>query len=271
MAAESLSFRWSRLGSFGIGVLRLLGGAVTGLLAYVGEVMLLAHRTVTWVLRGEVTRRETFEQMAAVGVGGLPLVTVTVCFSGLVFGVYAVDQFKRIGASNLLGLLTAESMCREVAPVLAATVVAARSGSAIAAELATMKITEQIDALRALATDPVQHLAVPRYLALVAMLPMLALIGMVSGVAGAGVVSLLSGLSWGEFYDMIPQRLSLDTVVNGCIKSTVFGALIACSSLREGFACGYGSEAVGRATTVAVVRNIIWIHFANLMIATCTT
>ncbi len=249
---------------------RTIGHMAMGLLQYVGELVMLANRTVSHILRGEVTRREALEQMAAIGAGGIPLVAVTVAFSGMVFGIYSVQQFEQFGASNMIGLVVAMSMTREVAPVLAATVVAARSGSAIAAELATMKITEQIDALRALATDPVEYLAVPRYIALVLTLPGLALIGMITGIYGAGLVAYLQGITWREYFAMVPDRLPPDFVVNGCIKAMIFGALIAISSLRQGFACGYGSEAVGKTTTKAVVYNIIWIHLANLLIALVT-
>lgn len=249
---------------------RLVGARVLGLLHYLGELMMLASHIVTHILRGEVTRRESFDQMSAVGVGGIPLVSVTVAFSGAVFGVYSVLQFKQFGASNMIGLVVAMTMTRELAPVLAATVIAARTGSAIAAEIATMKITEQLDALRALATDPVEYLAVPRYIALVLTLPGLALIGMVCGTYGAGVVAWLNGITWREYFSMVPDRLPIDFVINGCIKAMIFGALIAISSLRQGFVCGYGSESVGKTTTQAVVYNIIWIHLANLLIALLT-
>lgn len=247
-----------------------LGERVTALLAYVGEIVMLAHETVKHILRGEVTRRETFAQMAQIGIGGLPIVFVTVGFAGLVFGVYTVDQFKAFGARNAIGLVVAISMTREVAPVLAATVMAARSGSAIAAEISTMKITEQLDALRALATDPIAYLAVPRYIALVFMLPLLALVGMVVGTLGAGLIANVQGIGWSEYFSLVPQQLSFDYVLNGCIKAMIFGALIAVSSLRQGFRCGFGSEAVGRATTEAVVLNILWIHAANLLLAVAT-
>lgn len=249
---------------------RAVGTRALGLLEYVGELVMLANRTVSHILRGEVTRREAFEQMAAIGSGGIPLVAVTVAFSGMVFGLYSVQQFQQFGASNMVGLVVAMSMTREVAPVLAATVVAARSGSAIAAEIATMKITEQLDALRALATDPIEYLAVPRYIALVLTLPGLALIGMITGIYGAGLIAYMQGITWREYFSLVPERLPIDFVVNGCIKAMIFGALIAISSLRQGFACGYGSEAVGKTTTRAVVYNIIWIHLANLLIAMMT-
>ncbi|MCC7493259.1 MAG: ABC transporter permease [Fimbriimonadaceae bacterium] len=249
---------------------RYCGQRLLAFLGYLGDVVLLGNQTVQFILRGQVTRREVFDQMAAIGVAGLPLVALTVCFSGMVFGVYGVEQFKAFGLTNLLGGITAMSMTREVAPVLAATVVAARSGSAIAAEMATMKITEQLDALRALATDPVEYLAVPRYIALVFTLPMLALVGMCAGTWGGGLVATWSGISWGEYISQIPDRVPPDYVVNGCIKAMVFGALIALASLRQGFRCGYGAESVGRTTTQAVVLNILWIHAANLLLAMLT-
>ncbi|NUQ00540.1 MAG: ABC transporter permease, partial [Armatimonadetes bacterium] len=269
-AAARANTALARVGGGALLLFRVAQAQVTSLIAYVGELVLLANRTVQHILRGEVTRREAFQQMAVIGVGSLGLVTITVGFSGMVFGVYGVQQFKAFGASNLLGAVTAMSMTREVGPVLTATVVAARSGSAIAAELATMKNTEQLDALRALATDPIEYLAVPRYIALVLMLPLLALVAMAAGTWGGGLVAYFNGITWREYFGQIPERVPLDFVVNGCIKAMIFGALIAVSSLRQGFRAGLGSESVGRATTEAVVLNIIWIHFANLLLAMVT-
>ena len=250
---------------------RAAGRAVCTVLAYVGETVLLVRQVLGHVLRGEVTRGEAFEQMCRIGVAGLPLVVVTCGFSGLVFGVYTVAQFQRFGARELIGAVIGMSMSREVAPVLAATVVAARSGSAIAAEVATMKVTEQLDALRALATDPVEYLAVPRYVALVIMLPMLTLVGMFSGTFGALVFAVAQGVTFDQFYKSLVKNVPLDFVWTGCLKGVVFGALIAIASIRQGLRCGYGAEAVGRTTTQAVVLDIIWIHTANLVLAMLTT
>lgn len=263
-ATSTTAASWREFGGY---CMRTIGGRITGLLVYLGDVFLLTNQTVRHCLRGEVTWRETFAQLAAIGVGGLPLVAVTVAFSGMVFGVYAVAQFQRLGVSDMIGVLVSMSMTREVAPVLAATVIAARSGSAIAAEVGTMKITEQLDALRALATDPVEYLAVPRYCALVTMLPLLALVGMATGVWGAGVVCNLNGISWRQYMTGVWDRLTYEYILIGLVKAMIFGALIAISSLRQGLRAGYGSESVGRATTQAVVNNILWIHAANLLLA----
>lgn len=253
-----------------VGLSRRVGERILALFAYFGELAQLCHETVQHILRGEVTRREAFDQLSMIVVGSWPIVAVTVCFSGLVFGIYAVAQFKNFGASSLIGVVAAQSMSREVAPVLAATVVAARCGSAIAAEIATMKVTEQIDALRALATDPIEYLAVPRYIALVVGLPMLALIGMTAGTWGAGMIANMNGISWREYFSQVPEKVPPEFVVNGCIKATVFGALVAIASIRQGLRCGYGSEAIGRATTAAVVYSIVLIHLANLLISAVT-
>ena len=249
----------------------LLGEAVGRFLAYVGDVVALGHQIVMHILRGEVTRRELLEQMAFIGASGMPLVALTVGFSGLVFGVYSVSQFKQFGATDMVGQVIGVSMSREVAPVLAATVIAARSGSAIAAELATMKITEQIDALRALATDPLEYLAVPRYVALVLCMPMLALVGMFAGTLGAALLAVQQGVTVQVFLDSLTKHVPVDYVITGCTKSIVFGALIALASLRQGLRCGYGSEAVGRTATQAVVLSLLWIHAANLILTTAAS
>lgn len=246
---------------------RAVSGALRALLAYLGEFFLLGNTIVLHVLRGEVTRRELFEQMWRCGVAGLPLVAVTVGFSGLVFGVYTVAQFKQFGATEFIGGIVGISMAREVAPVLTATVMAARTGSSIAAEIGTMKVTEQLDALRALATDPVEYLAVPRYVALVITMPLLALVGMATGTLGSALMATTQGVPLRQFADSLQQMLPMDHLVTGCTKAMVFGALIAIASLRQGLRCGLGSAAVGQATTQAVVLCVLWIHLANLLLA----
>lgn len=248
-----------------------LGRGVLVLLGYLGEIAALAHQVVAHILRGELDRRELFSQMMRCGLRAAPLVMVTVGFSGLVFGVYAVAQFQLFGLADWIGGVVGQSMTRELAPTLAATVVAARSGSAIAAEVATMKVTEQLDALRAMATDPVEYLAVPRYVALVVMLPLVTMLGILTGTAGSAAMAVVRGVPIYTFLDSFQASTPFDYLINGLIKAGIFGGIIAIVSVRQGLRCGYGAEAVGRATTLAVVLCVLLIHTANLLVAIITS
>lgn len=234
---------------------------------YVGEFVSLNFRIVMHVIRGEVTRRELFDQMWLCGVRGLPIVLLTVGAVGLVVGVYMVPMFVMFGASGFIGGVTTKAMLREAGPILGATVIAARSGSAIAAEIGTMRVTEQLDALRALATDPVEYLATPRYIALALMVPLLVLCGILAGLLGAALIAGLEGVTIRQFVESMGNLVKVDDLVTGLTKCVVFGELIAVASLHQGFRTGHGSEAVGRATTQSVVLCVLWIHLTNLALA----
>jgi len=150
---------------------------------FIGESFLLIGRTAQFVFRGAIDVRDTLNQMALIGVASLPIVLITVAFSGAVLALYMSQVLAGRGLGSYAGAIVGVSIAREIAPVLTAVVVAARTGSAIAAEIGSMKVTEQIDALRALAVSPVQYLVVPRLLAGILMLPVLTILANVVGTA----------------------------------------------------------------------------------------
>ena len=148
-----------------------VGRPFIGFFEGVGQLSMLLSRSLGAIFTGRISPGETLRQMSIIGVNSLPIVLITICFSGMVLALNTVSQFHKMGGDQFVGGLVAVAMARELAPVLASVVVAARVGSAIAAELGSMKVTEQIDALRALAVSPVQYLVVPRLLAAVLMMP----------------------------------------------------------------------------------------------------
>ncbi len=242
-----------------------LGGYVLKVLTFFGEMSELHLRTLVHLSRGDVELRPTVQQMATVGVSSLPIVAVTMLFSGMVFSYHVADQASLLGAGAYVGWAVAETMARELGPALTAIVVAARAGSAMAAELGTMKVTEQIDALRTMATDPVQYIVVPRYLAGLITVPMLALLADVIGTGGGFIMAnATAGLSIDGYFGSIPGNLKAWTVAAGVIKSIFFGIIIAVVGCHQGLYTEKASEEVGRATTRAVVYCIMLIYAANL-------
>src|SRR5512137_280200 len=167
-----------------------IGARATGFLVEAGSLVLLFGRTVAWVLRPPFRLRSLVEQMASIGVSSLPIVLITAIFTGAVLALQTTTGFRRFHAEDLVGTVVALSICRELGPVLTGIIVAGRVGSGMAAELGTMKVTEQIDALETLATDPVNYLVVPRFLAGLVMLPVLTAIADLVGMAGGYAVSV---------------------------------------------------------------------------------
>lgn len=235
---------------------------IEGAFRYVGEVSILFGSTVRNLWRpGDV-----FEAMVNIGVNSVPIALITIVFSGMVLALYTSAQMEQQGLGQYVGSLVGLTMARELAPVLAAVVVAARAGSAIAAEIGTMQVTEQIDALRALATDPVRYLVVPRFIACVVMLPVLALFGVVVGTLGGYMVAATQGISRGLFFSSIQQYVVFSDVFIGSLKTTVFGAIIAIVACHQGLNTRGGASGVGSATTRSVVLCIVFIYAADFLI-----
>jgi phospholipid/cholesterol/gamma-HCH transport system permease protein len=241
---------------------------IVAVLEAVGELSLLLSRTLVLIVRGQVAMAETMRQMAFIGVNSLPIALLTICFSGMVLSLHTASQFHRLGGDQFVGGLVAISMAREAAPVLAAVVVAARVGSAIAAEIGSMKVTEQIDALRALAVSPVYYLVVPRFLAAVLMMPVVTVFANVAGVAGGFIVAVYaSGISAPVFWNSAQDMLQWPDVWKGLVKTFVFGAIIALVGCDRGLRTEGGAAGVGRSTTRAVVIAIVLIYVSNYFLA----
>jgi len=237
-------------------------------LSFLGGISILFWRSASLIARGAVDLRETIAQMSIIGVSSVPIVVVTVAFSGMVLAFYSAMTLGPMGlAGTLVGGGVCRSIVQEIGPVLSAVVVAARAGSAMASEIGSMKVTEQIDAMRALAVDPVEYLVVPRLLASIAMLPVVTILADVIGTGGGYLVATHNGISGGQFLSSVRMWVDIDIVLRGLIKTIVFGAMIAIVGCYEGLRTKGGATGVGRATTRAVVISIILVYVANYFLA----
>jgi phospholipid/cholesterol/gamma-HCH transport system permease protein len=236
-----------------------------GVLDAIGEITQLFAQAAWGVLSFAFSVGEVLDQMSVIGVNSMPLVLLTIAFSGMVLALYTAQQLVVWGLGNFVGGMVAVSMAREAAPVLSAIVVAARAGSAIAAEIGSMKVTEQIDALRSMAVNPVEYLVVPRFIALVVMLPFITMLANITGTAGGYLVAAGAGVSGGSFLDSIRHWLALYDITSGLLKTMVFGAIIALVSCRQGLNTSGGAAGVGRATTGAVVLSIVLVYAADFI------
>jgi phospholipid/cholesterol/gamma-HCH transport system permease protein len=243
-----------------------LGGRFLRFLSYVGSIWNLFIETVFMLFNRPIGRKRVFEQMAKIGVASLPIVFLTSLFTGMVLALQSAYQMQKIGARIYISSLVALSITRELGPVLTALVVAGRTGAAIAAELGTMRVTEQIDALETLATNPIKYLVVPRFLALFIVLPILTVYSDFIGILGGFVVGVWKlGIGHSMYMRMTYNTLALKDIFTGLIKASVFAVIIAVISCREGLYTEGGAEGVGKSTTRAVVISFILIIAADCL------
>lgn len=229
---------------------------------YLGEILILLGQAVK-ALRGGIDIRDLTEQMASLGVNSVAIALLTSSTSGAVLALYFAPFLKQYGAEGFTGAVVALAISRELGPVLTGVVVAARAGSAIAAELGTMKVTEQIDALRALAVSPIQYLVVPRILAAVIMVPLVCVLADAAGIGGGYLLSSNEGVLPATYLNSMKEFLDPMDFIKGIFKTVVFGLIITLVGCHQGLATRGGATEVGRATTNAVVLSIVLIYIAN--------
>ncbi|MFQ6131511.1 MAG: MlaE family ABC transporter permease [Armatimonadota bacterium] len=251
-----------------VGLLAAIGSRVTALLNFVGQTVCLLLQAVSYLIRTRLKLGLTINQMSEVGVNSLPIALITVLFSGMVFCYYVVQQAVRYGGMQYVGWVLAEAVFRELGPVLAAIVVAARAGSAMTAELGTMTVTEQVDALRTLAVDPVHYLVVPRLVAAALMLPIVTLFADLAGIGGGYLVILLEargagGMDPSMYLSSISANVNLWIPSAGLLKTLFFGMTIAIMACHYGLRCEKGAEGVGQAVMRCVVVCIVCIYISN--------
>ena len=198
------------------------------------------------------------------GIASIPIALLIALFAGFVIGLQLALQFQRFGALSVLGGLVALTFVRELGPVLTGVVVAGRVGSAFTAEIGSMKVTEQLDALRAMAVDPLAYLMVPRLLACLVMLPILVTFADIVGTLSGYLMSAAcTDLTFTAYIDSIKLLLTTHDIVSGFIKALFFGLIIVLIGCYQGFAVRGGASGVGRATTQSVVVSIIFIFLSN--------
>lgn len=247
--------------------LRWKARTVVGFFEGIGELTLLLVRTLAAVLAWRIPVGETIRQMNAIGVASIPIAMLTVAFSAAVLALHTALQFIQYGRGDIIGSVIAVTVAREVAPVLAAVLVAARVGAAIAAELGTMAVTEQVDALKALAVSPIHFLVVPRFMAATLMMPVVTLFSAVAGVVGGELVTVATANIPPEQYWNSARSLPLTDLVLGLSKAPVFGMIIALIGCWQGLRTTGGAAGVGKSTTTAVVLSTVLVYIANYYLA----
>ncbi len=234
---------------------------------FFGQLTTLFLESLWFLVRGKISVRATLRQMGEVGVGSLFVAIVTVGFSGAVLALYTSVQFVKFGQAGLAGGLIGKSLALEIAPVITAIVVSARSGSAMAAELGSMAVTEQVDALKTMAVSPTQYLVLPRILATMLMMPIVVAIANLAGLYFASLTATLGGISPTLFWTSFRNGVEIGDQIQGLIKSIPFGALIALIGCRQGLTTSGGAQGVGRATTSAVVFGSMAIYVVDFAIS----
>jgi phospholipid/cholesterol/gamma-HCH transport system permease protein len=208
--------------------------------------ILLGGQVFIHLLRGKIHRRNTLEQMSVVGPESLLIALVTAGFVGMVFTIQVSREFINLGAGTAVGGVLAIALARELAPVLTAVILAGRVGSAFAAEIGTMQVTEQIDALYMLKTDPIDYLVIPRVIACCLMLPILTILSFITGMTGGLILAdVLYGISNDVFLDSAQDFLSVWDLISALIKGFVFGGLIAIIGTSWGLTTTGGRRAWG--------------------------
>lgn len=250
-----------------IAVLESLGRRIIQGVENTGRIVLLFAETIYHLPRRPNTRH-VLHQMAHLGVDSLPIVLLTILFTGMVMTLQTAHEFIKYGAQSSVGGIVAVAMGRELAPVLTGVVIAGRVGAAITAEIGSMKVTEQIDALRVMATNPVAYLVVPRFLACIMMAPILVVFADVIGTVGGYLVATLyAGLSSYTYLHSIEVFAGVQDVTGGLVKAMVFGGIVAIIGCYKGLTTGQGAEGVGRSTTGSVVSSMIMIFIANYFLS----
>jgi phospholipid/cholesterol/gamma-HCH transport system permease protein len=240
---------------------------VKGVVASVQEYSILSARAVTNIFSKPRYIADTITQMDSIGVGSLPIVVLTGFFTGCVLALQAAVSLKEFGAVNMTGRLVGLSMVKELGPVLTGLMVSGRNASGMASELGSMKVSEQIDAMRALGTDPVRKLVTPRLVATVVMLFFLTIISDACGTAGGALVSVvLLGLNGGAFFHTAYEALLYGDVVGGLVKPLISGFIIASVGCYYGLKTTGGTRGVGQSTTQAVVASSVLIILADFLV-----
>jgi len=247
-----------------------VGAATERSVAYVGGLAQLFGKSL-WLLfmsplkRGRILQRAVHEAMIA-GVGALPIISLITFFVGVIIALQGAYELQRLGAMQLVASLVSISITRELGPLVTAIVVIGRSGSAFAAQIGTMRVTEELDALETMALDPVAFLVVPKFLAMAVMMPCLAIWADFMGVLGGGVFGVIgANFTFGSYLIATRDALLMRDVTTGVLKSLVFGLVVTAVGCQEGFSTSAGAEGVGRSTTSAVVVSILLVILIDLV------
>ena len=245
---------------------RLIKGCV-GCVEYTGSLVNLFIQTIACVFIPPFKKERVFEQAKVVGNDSLFIVSLVAFFMGMILAIQTAYLMQKLSSEIYIANIVAISLIRELAPVLTALIVAGRVGAAITAEIGTMTVTEQIDALKSLATNPVKYLVVPRFLALTLMLPILTVYADLVGILGGYLIGVYKlSISPSMYMTMTFQYLEFKDLFTGLAKTVIFGMLIAIIACFEGLNVKGGAEGVGKSTTISVVKTFIMIIAADCFI-----
>ena len=243
---------------------------VSRLIAF-GDIWAFAGHIFSQVPGGLVRRRDLrrlWPQCFAIGTLSVPVILVTGVFVGMVLAIQAIEQFMSVGLAERMGVIVSLSVVRELGPVLAGVMLAGRVGGALTAELGTMHVTEQLDALRSMGSDPIRVLVVPRFIACVVLTPILTLYCDLMGVFGGWLICVpIFDISNDDFWGYTEAGLETWDLLNGMFKSVFFGATIGLISCYKGFHCKQGAEGVGKACTESFVSGFVVILILDFFIA----
>jgi len=248
-----------------------IGEAVTSGLAYIGSLTTLACRaayfTFVGPFRGKPLRLgRVVSQAMEAGVRALPILSLITFFIGLILALQSAYELRKFGALNYVASAVAASMTRELGPLITAILVIGRSGSAFAAELGTMKVTEEIDALETMAISPTRFLVTPKFMAMILMLPCLTIWANFMGIVGGAVFGVAQAdFTWSRYLRASVDSLYVRDIATGLIKSVMFGITMTAVGCHEGLSTGAGAEQVGQAATKAVVMSIFLVIAVDLV------
>ena len=248
-------------------LIALIGRVVLDFLAHLGRLMIFTGTAVSHCVRPPIFGRLILRQFIDIGFYSLPVVGLTAIFSGMVLALQSYTGFARFSAQSAIANVVVISLTRELGPVLAGLMVAGRIGASMAAEIGTMRVTEQIDALTTLSTNPFKYLVVPRLIAGLLMLPLLVLVADIIGVAGGYVVGVYKlGFNPSTYINNTYDAMETLDVVSGLVKAGAFGFIIALMGCYNGYYSKGGAQGVGAATTNAVVSSSIIILIVNYIL-----
>ena len=244
-----------------------LGEVLVDSIAAAGDMAIFAWRTISWMVMRRTKRETLMPSLYQIGVMSLPVIALTGMFIGMVLAVQTYQQFKQLGLHTRLGAVINMSLVRELGPVLAATMLAGRVGSSMAAELGTMRVTEQIDALTSMGANPIHHLVVPRFLGCLLMIPTLTVMADFMGVVGGYIFSVfIFDIDKYHYWYHSQQFVGGWDLFTGIIKSVFFGGAIGLISCHRGFNSTAGAEGVGRAATTSFVLSFVFILSLDLVL-----
>lgn len=248
--------------------IELIGSSTISFFRYIGGITLLFLDSLLWIFKGAALQIRLIVQQAAIlGVNSTAIVLITTGFTGAVISLQLAYLAAKYGAGRFVGFGVAIAMARELAPMITAVTVAGRTGSAITAEIGSMKVTEQIDALEALATSPVRYLVVPRLMACATMIPMLCMFAMLSGVIGGALVAyLIADIQFKVYFDSIRDFMLTKDIYKGILKSFIFAIEMVMIACYQGLTTEGGAAGVGKSTTGSVVYSILIVFITNFFL-----